>query len=316
MKSSLALVAGVASQAPTVTTLNCTLQGAKCASTDVNAYLFIPFEKAPLGHLRFAPPQPWNESFSGVRDATKPAPTCVHLLLNVWVPPGAKPDPNLPVLVWLYGGSNTGGGISNLLYDGCLASKRTIQVSVNYRVSPLGILAAELLGVNGNLGLQDQLFGLRWVHGNIASFGGDPARVVLFGQSAGATDAWVISTLPRAAGLLSAAILQSTVPSDLPDLATASKNSAAFLRALNGTTLAPPTASPRPERQLIAERRGEGGQRRLRRGVGRRGRRGGAGRQVAGVRLAGSMRVNMANGTWEVGRSTIPCATSGTRSTA
>ena len=140
--------------------------------------------------------------------------------------------------VWLYGGSNTGGSISNPLYDGCAASKTTVQVSLNYRLGPLGFLAATQVGLTGNYGLQDQLLGLRWVQDNIAAFGGDPAHVVLFGQSAGATDAWALSTLPQARGLFSAVILESSVPDTLPDLAAASATSAPLLAALRCTTAA------------------------------------------------------------------------------
>ena len=84
MKSALVLAAagmgvGVVSQGGlVVTTLNGTLQGAKCASTDVNAFLSIPYAKAPVGDFRFASPQPWTEAFNGVRDATKPASSCIQ----------------------------------------------------------------------------------------------------------------------------------------------------------------------------------------------------------------------------------------------
>lgn len=78
--------------------------------------------------------------------------------------------------MWLYGGGNEAGGISDPTYDGCYATSDSIIVSINYRVGPLGFLALDSLGLNGNFGLQDQLLGLSWVQENIAAFGGDPVR--------------------------------------------------------------------------------------------------------------------------------------------
>lgn len=76
--------------------------------------------------------------------------------------------------VWVYGGSNEGGGVSDPTYSGCFSAVDSIVVSINYRLGPLGFLALEDLGLSGNYGLMDQLLGLRWVHENIAGFGGDP----------------------------------------------------------------------------------------------------------------------------------------------
>jgi carboxylesterase type B len=142
----------------------------------------------------------------------------------------------LPVKVWLYGGDNTAGGISNPLYDGCFASSGAIQVSINYRVGPLGFLAVQSLGLTGNYGIQDQLQGLRWVQENIAAFGGDPAKVLLFGQSAGADDTLVISTLPGTGSLFHAAIMQSGDYHIFPTLDEASKENTNFVAALNCST--------------------------------------------------------------------------------
>lgn len=91
------------------------------------------------------------------------------------MPPDTNPNSALPVKVWIYGGSETAGGISNPLYDGCnLASAGSIVVSINYRVGTLGFLALESAGIEGNFGIQDLLLGLRWVQTNIRAFGGDP----------------------------------------------------------------------------------------------------------------------------------------------
>jgi para-nitrobenzyl esterase len=80
----------------------------------------------------------------------------------------------LPVKIWLYGGGDMTGGISNAMYDGCNAAKDVVQVNINYRVGPLGFLALEKSKIEGNFGVQDMLLALRWIKANIESFGGDP----------------------------------------------------------------------------------------------------------------------------------------------
>lgn len=99
------------------------------------------------------------------------------LYLNVWAPSDATKDSALPVKVWIYGGSNTEGSISDPLYDGCnTAEEGSILVTVNYRVGALGFLALNSAGIYGNQGIQDAVLGLEWVQDNIAAFGGDPVR--------------------------------------------------------------------------------------------------------------------------------------------
>lgn len=134
--------------------------------------------------------------------------------------------------VWLYGGGNQAGGISNPTYDGCTASEKVIQVSINYRVGPLGFLALDSLGLKGNQGIQDQLLGLQWVQENIGAFGGDPKKVLLFGQSAGAQDTYIISSLPQAPSLISAAIMQSGAGGQLDTTADVQNATQAFVKAL------------------------------------------------------------------------------------
>lgn len=134
--------------------------------------------------------------------------------------------------VWLYGGGNQAGGISNPTYDGCTASEKVIQVSINYRVGPLGFLALDSLGLDGNQGIQDQLRGLQWVQENIAAFGGDPKKVLLFGQSAGASDTFILSSLPQASSLISAAIMQSGAGSQLQTTTDVQNATQAFVKAL------------------------------------------------------------------------------------
>lgn len=127
-------------------------------------------------------------------------------------------------------------GISNPTYTGCTAATSTIQVSVNYRVGPLGFLSLPSLNISGNQGIQDQLLGLQWVQDNVAAFGGDPSKVLLFGQSAGAFDTFVLSSLPQAPQLMSAAILQSGAGNNLSTTEQARPQSEAFVKGLNCST--------------------------------------------------------------------------------
>lgn len=102
--------------------------------------------------------------------------------------------------MWIYGGSETAGGISDPLYNGCnLAAAGTIVVSVAYRLGPLGWLALANAGIQGNFGIQDILLGLQWVQSNIASFGGDPVRLPVIlaigkGQASQCVLMWVLCT--------------------------------------------------------------------------------------------------------------------------
>ncbi|MDP9406785.1 MAG: carboxylesterase family protein, partial [Actinomycetota bacterium] len=202
----------------------------------------IPYAAPPTGEQRFRPPQP-VQPWSGVRDATEPGSACAQiqrsrftgsldedcLSLNVTTPA----DPNrrgrgLPVMVWIHGGSfNAGtgseynGGELALLGD-------VVVVTVNYRLGPLGFLAHPALtaeggaGGSGNLGLQDTQAALRWVQREIAAFGGDPRRVTVFGESAGAGMVCANLVSPASAGLFSRAIAQSfSCSSTLPTQAQA-----------------------------------------------------------------------------------------------
>ncbi|KAK4696199.1 hypothetical protein P7C71_g1679, partial [Lecanoromycetidae sp. Uapishka_2] len=223
---SLAVTLSRASDILSVTTNLGIIQGSLCAHTNASGFQSIPYAQPPVGDLRFEPPQPYNASFSnGLLNATQPAPSCIQfgnqfiengaqsedcLYLDVWVPPNTTPSSALPVKVWVYGGSETAGGISDPLYNGCdLAAADTLFVSIAYRLGPLGWLALADAGIDGNFGIQDILLGLQWVQSNIADFGGDPQKVLLFGQSAGADNTFVISTLPQASTLMKAAITES-----------------------------------------------------------------------------------------------------------
>lgn len=106
-------------------------------------------------------------------------------------------------------------------------------MSINYRLGPLGFTSLQSLNLPGNQGIQDQLLAIHWVKENIRAFGGDPSRMVLFGQSAGSLDAYIISTRPEAPSLFNSVILESGAPTTLQTVAEKDPQSQAFVRGLN-----------------------------------------------------------------------------------
>ncbi len=192
----------------------------------VCAFLGIPYAAPPFGANRMRPPQP-AAPWDGERDATSYGPTAPKgsyppqyvplfpevvipgedcLNLNVWTPdPGAT---GLPVLVWIHGGSFMNGSGSVGEYEGsAFARDGVVCVTINYRLAAEGFLFLDD-GI-ANLGLLDQLAALRWVQANIAAFGGDPARVTVAGESAGAMSVTTLLSMPLARGLFRQAIAQS-----------------------------------------------------------------------------------------------------------
>jgi para-nitrobenzyl esterase len=189
----------------------------------------IPFAAPPTGPLRWRAPQSAS-GWQGVRDASAFGPICPQavrsgqvklpqsedcLTLNVWTPNGAA-GAKLPVMVWIYGGSFTGGGSAFPIYDGLeLAQRGVVVVTFNYRLGWLGFfnhpaLAAANPGEpTGNFGLLDQVAALQWVQKNIAAFGGDPANVTIFGESAGGMSVNDLMVSPLARGLFAKAISES-----------------------------------------------------------------------------------------------------------
>ncbi|WP_457637602.1 carboxylesterase/lipase family protein [Oceanithermus sp.] len=138
------------------------------------------------------------------------------LNLNVWVPAADPPAEGWPVMVFVHGGSFTGGSGSEPIYDGSrLAEQGAVVVTINYRLGALGFLALPALaaedphGSTGNYGLLDQLAAFRWVRQQVSGFGGNPANVTAFGESAGSMSLCSLLASPLAEGAFDRAILES-----------------------------------------------------------------------------------------------------------
>ena len=199
----------------------------------VRAYLGVPYAQPPVGDLRWSAPRPlhWN----GRWNADRTGPECVQVLrphginhyfgeepsgedclyLNIWSPAAASTSSKLPVIVFIHGGGGTVGSSGMSLYGGeGIASRGAVFVNFNYRLGILGFMAHPELsreqgGHSGNYGYLDQVAALRWIHDNIAAFGGDPAKVVITGQSFGATAVAAQLFSPLAKGLFSGAAMWS-----------------------------------------------------------------------------------------------------------
>lgn len=194
------------------------------------AFMGIPFAAPPVGGLRFKAPQP-PAPWSGVRAASAPglaARQTSHpipgfaasgpqsedcLYLNVFTP--AADGGRRPVLFWIHGGGFTHGAGSEELYNGGPLAVRgdVVVVTINYRLGAFGYLwLGDHLpgaGLTANAGQLDQVAALEWVRDNIATFGGDPGNVTIFGESAGAAAVGTLLAMPAAKGLFHKAILQS-----------------------------------------------------------------------------------------------------------
>lgn len=228
---------------PILTVSGGQLQGVVNDTVDVIEYRGVPYAAAPVGDLRWKKPQPvtpwegvkvadhWGNV--AIQAALEPGSFYVKefyedglpqssedcLYLNVWAPKSTvgKTDSKLPVAMWIHGGAYDHGWGYEITMDGTEWAKRgVILVTINYRVGIIGFLAHPELsaeagadGVSGNYGTLDQIAALKWIHENIAQFGGDPDNIMIFGQSAGAASIKNLCLSPESKGLISKAVIQS-----------------------------------------------------------------------------------------------------------
>ncbi len=207
----------------------------------VKAWKGIRYAAPPVGDLRFRAPQP-PERWTSVADATMFGPACPQpplpnipldlgapqgedcLSLNIWASSDTQPGAGKPVMVWLHGGAYILGSSSQALYDGRRLARGgdVLIVTVNYRLGVLGFLDLSSFNTparrfDSNVGLHDVLAALCWVRDNIAAFGGDPQRITLFGESAGAGIVTTLLAAPAAKGLFANAIAQSSPATSVYD---------------------------------------------------------------------------------------------------
>jgi para-nitrobenzyl esterase len=218
---------------PIIETTNGKVEGVR--QNDIHIFKGIPYAAPPVGDRRWLAPEPvepWTGVFQarsfgsvvpqgpsplenimmGFKPEESQSEDC--LFLNIWSP--GLDDARRPVLFWIHGGGFRRGAGSRPIYDGSSLLKRgdTVLVTINYRLGPFGFLSLnEATGgritATGNEGMLDQIMALEWVRDNIATFGGDPNNVTVFGESAGGMSIGALLSMPRAQGLFHKAILQS-----------------------------------------------------------------------------------------------------------
>ena len=244
-----ALAMAVPAAAQTVRIDTGRVQGA--TANGISSFKNIPYAAPPVGALRWKPPQP-AAGWPGVRDATHYGPLCMQVpSKDNGVGPGPASEdclqlnvtsPSLrgkqPVMVWIHGGGFTNGSGTAALYDGtALAKQGVVVVTINYRLGRFGFFAHPALTQEGgplaNYAMMDMVASLKWVKRNIRAFGGDPAQVTIFGESAGGIAINQLMLIPQARGLFARAITQSGLGRELTNpLAAAEAKGAAFAEKL------------------------------------------------------------------------------------
>ena len=236
----------------------------KVSGDEVMAWKGIPYAKAPVDDLRWKAPRD-PDAWSGTLKAYAFSSQCTQydltgsikgsedcLYLNIWRP--TSKDDDLPVYFWIHGGGNSMGAASEKGYDGAnLASNcNMVVVSVNYRLGPLGWFTCEALRSDepgaefdnsGNYGTLDLVKALTWVKDNIVAFGGDPGKVTVAGESAGAINIFSLLISPLAEGLFHGAIAQSGMPIALPVAAGEESAREVILKLLVADETAPNKAA-------------------------------------------------------------------------
>lgn len=243
---------------------NGVIEGNFDTKTGIQTYFGVPFAKPPVGELRWKAPQPIG-NWMGVKETKKFGPRPIQsivfgdmnsrsnglsedcLYLNVWTP-AKRNTKDLPVLVYFYGGGNVAGDASEPRYDGeSMAKKGIVVVTCNYRLNIFGNFAHSELSAeapykaSGNYGYFDQIAALKWVQKNIATFGGDPKKVTIAGESAGSISVSYQMASPLAKGLIMGAIGESGAginPTMAPvTLVEAEKQGAEFAKNAGVSTL-------------------------------------------------------------------------------
>jgi len=222
----------------------------------ITSWKGVRYAAPPTGDLRWRAPQP-PEKWTEVADASALGRVCPQpvepripidlgapqgddcLTLNIWASSNVAAGDRKPVMVWIHGGAYVLGSANQPLYNGRVlaAGGDVVVVTVNYRLGAFGFLDLSSFSTSGrrfdsNLGLRDVLVALQWVRDNIAAFGGDPDRVTLFGESAGAGIVTTLLTTPAGAGLFSAAIAQSSPATSVYDAVRGRRVAEEFLDIL------------------------------------------------------------------------------------